>query len=415
MEQKGNARAQIICKGGNKEIINGEFIAVFIEEIHIDTSQFLSKDGFLFFVSKQREGVIKINLSGQSTAIPFLGEGNVLPKYLDKVAYLGSYCGWLSFDISLLELDEDTKSLVDKVQQGTEWIANISKPGSTVIKNILDVIRSQIENDEEARAFLIHEKVLLDNQKLVLLFGNSKNPLMKITLRIESLGMISQETTMSVRIIRPRLLFKDEKQAISELKRKNMEVFNFEAGSGTKQSTYTTDIQRFFNTVTWEGNEVFHVRASNVGHYLFPLLINFSINTKHFQADSICKSAQAAMGILEICNIKNKPSQTIVKQMPTILNLLSEITEDNFSIFSFNGFAVLEKSPNNNASPQSLVPCPGKLVLKYNSKRNLWSTTVQKNLTWRNNQFGTFEFTLEVREIPKLSPIQDKNANVIKV
>ncbi|HPY74464.1 MAG: hypothetical protein KBC30_09210 [Planctomycetes bacterium] len=392
--------AQIICQGGTQPVANGEFIALFIDEICLDTSQFLSKDGFLFFVSKQREGVVKLNISGQSTVIPFFGEGKVLHKYLDKVAFLGAYCGWLSMDISLIELDEDTKKYIDNIQTGTNFISEISQPGSAILKNILGTIRNQLGDDEEAKAFLLHEEAILDGSTITLLFGDDhEKPLMKIVFRVESLG-ISQSSgvNMSVRVANPKLLFTDESQARCELNRKNMKIFNFEAASAEKRSIFTTEIERFFQTVTWQKNELFRVRASKVNHYLFPLFLNFSLNTQKLQVDSMYKSAQAAVGVLESFHFPVKTTKKFVKQMPTMLNLLSEVTQDNFSIFAFNGFVVLENKKNNG---KKVKTCPGKIVLDWDSKQNIWLTKIKKSLTWRNNNFGSFEFFLEVREVPK--------------
>jgi len=78
------------CEGKGGPIPEKNLLAIFIKEVRVDPRTFISRD-----LGPNREGVIELTLSGQSTVIPFSGAGPVNQKYLRRVAYLGRNLGYV--------------------------------------------------------------------------------------------------------------------------------------------------------------------------------------------------------------------------------------------------------------------------------------------------------------------------------
>ena len=84
-------------------------LAITIKDVRIDPRTFISRD-----LGPNREGVVELTLSGQSTVIPFSGAGPVNQKYLRRVAYLGRNPGGLGISIGVTESDEESRRALDK-------------------------------------------------------------------------------------------------------------------------------------------------------------------------------------------------------------------------------------------------------------------------------------------------------------
>ena len=93
-----------VVKGKGAPIPQKNLLAITIKEIRVDPRPFLSRD-----FGPNREGVIELTLSGQSTVIPFSGVGPVNEKYLRRVAYLGRNPGGVGISVGLTESDEESR------------------------------------------------------------------------------------------------------------------------------------------------------------------------------------------------------------------------------------------------------------------------------------------------------------------
>jgi len=94
-----------VVKGKGAPIPEKNLLAIFIKEIRVDPRTFISRD-----LGPNREGVIELTLSGQSTVIPFSGAGPVNQKYLRRVAYLGRNPGSVGISVGVTESDEESGS-----------------------------------------------------------------------------------------------------------------------------------------------------------------------------------------------------------------------------------------------------------------------------------------------------------------
>ena len=65
-----------IVSGSGALIPQKNLLAIWIKEIRVDPRTFISRD-----LGPNREGVVELTLSGQSTIIPFSGAGPVNQKY----------------------------------------------------------------------------------------------------------------------------------------------------------------------------------------------------------------------------------------------------------------------------------------------------------------------------------------------
>ena len=85
-----------VVKGKGAPIPEKNLLAITIKEIRVDPRTFISRD-----LGPNREGVIELTVSGQSTTIPFSGVGSVNQKYLRLVAYLGRNPGSVGISVGV--------------------------------------------------------------------------------------------------------------------------------------------------------------------------------------------------------------------------------------------------------------------------------------------------------------------------
>jgi hypothetical protein len=93
-----------VVKGKGGPIPEKNLLAIFIKEVRVDPRTFISRD-----LGPNREGVIELTFSGQSTVIPFSGPGPVNQKYLRRVAYLGRNPGSVGISVGVTESDEESR------------------------------------------------------------------------------------------------------------------------------------------------------------------------------------------------------------------------------------------------------------------------------------------------------------------
>jgi len=81
----------------------------------------------------------------------------------------------------------------------------------------------------------------------------------------------------------------------------------------------------------------------------------------------------------------------LTKHGPTALGLISELSRTNFSLFAFDGVVVLAPG----ADPATEEDA-GHLVLPHLGDGR-WGRTIERPLTWRDEEIGAFAFELEMR------------------
>ena len=162
------AKMQII-PGTGAVIPTKNLLAITIKEIRVDPRTFLSRD-----LGPNREGVVELTLSGQSTVISFSGVGPVNQKYLRRVAYLGRNPGGLGISVGVIESDEESRRALDKAAgvaealsraipgSGTVWglLVGPVAPAFGLVAAILKFLRGGVDDDEEARFFGVIKKGL---------------------------------------------------------------------------------------------------------------------------------------------------------------------------------------------------------------------------------------------------------------
>ena len=163
-------------KGEGIPIPQKNLLAIFIREVRVDPRTFISRD-----LGPNREGVIELTVSGQSTTIPFSGVGSVNQKYLRRVAYLGRNPGSLGLSVGITESDEESRRALDKAAgvtealsaaipgSGTVWglLLGPVAPAFGLVAAILKFIRGGVDDDEEARFFGAGAKGLAHGDRMI--------------------------------------------------------------------------------------------------------------------------------------------------------------------------------------------------------------------------------------------------------
>lgn len=413
--------------GGNGAIGNSDAVLVYAESVTIDTTQFYSKDP----LSKNREGVVILDISGQMTSFPYKGKGTVVSnKFLNKVVYLGTNPGKLGMSLSVIESDQAARDALNNIETWTKKLANVPfltaihpavGPGLGLISSVLKMIKTSVDDDCEAQAFCVFDKGLQDEQKITLAFSRTSAtpPLLTVVLKVVGLGTLNTKVDrFSIRIKQPLLTLNPKKPvSIEEIEpstgivlstsktvegwwdTNKISIFNVDAASGKSTYSYTNVSGNIRpaakqGIIAWDKNALFTVKGGDApSGKLLPLSLTFSLHPQKLNTDGILDllkqgSALASIMMPEVTSA----TQVLTKQAPNVLNFLSEITSDSLSLYSFNGLVVLA-----HAAPPANVPnANGVLCAQQTVGADTWTATVNVPITWRDEVIGNFRFDIEV-------------------
>ena len=416
-------------------------LAITIKEIRVDPRTFLSRD-----LGPNREGVIELTLSGQSTVIPFSGSGPVNQKYLRRVAYLGRNPGGLGISVGLTESDEESRRALDKAAgvvealsgaipgSGTVWglLLGPVAPAFGLVAAILKFLRGGVDDDEEARFFGVIKKGLSHGDRIVVELKRKGKEVFALELEAEDLGEpTNQAGGYSVRISQPEIILEDVEIGVRKgsvrgkkagwMSRpdaglspvrsgeylKRMKWFGCEAASGIGRFRYETIVSSAGEVLTWEDAELFLAAAPKLksDRHTLPLTLSFSIYSDRLELGGLTGVASAGVELVEglLEGGDDKDGKKLIvdvapylrKAVPSVSALLAEISEGRFSLFSMEGFLVLlpkgQKGDGGEEGPR--------ILLEWQEKEEVWRGRIRSRLEWRGVKVGQFSFGIEVQPI----------------
>lgn len=427
-----------VVKGKSGPIPQKNLLAITIKEIRVDPRTFISRD-----LGPNREGVIELTLSGQSTVIPFSGAGPVNQKYLRRVAYLGRNPGGVGISVGLTESDEESRRALDKAAgvaaalsgaipgPGTVWglLLGPISPAFALVGAILKFLRGGVDDDEEARFFGAVEKGLSHGDRIVLELKRKGKEVFAVELEAEDLGEPTNQTGgFSVRISRPELLLQDveievRKGSVRKKREdwmsrpdaglspvrsgeylKRMKWFGCEAASGIGRFRYETKLAESAQVLTWDQAELFLAAAPKLksDRHTLPLTLSFSMSPGRLELGGLTGVASAGVELVEglLEGGEDKEGKKLIadvapylrKAVPSVSALLAEISEGSFSLFSMEGFLLLlpkgEKGGGEGEGPR--------ILLEWQEKEEVWRGRIKSKLEWRGVKVGEFSFGIEV-------------------
>lgn len=427
-----------VVKGKGGPIPQKNLLAITIKEVRVDPRTFLSRD-----FGPNREGIIELTLSGQSTVIPFSGVGPVNEKYLRRVAYLGRNPGGVGISVGLTESDEESRRALDKAAgiaqalagaipgPGTVWglLLGPISPAFALVGAILKFLRGGVDDDEEARFFGAVEKGLSHGDKIVVALERKGKEVFAVQLEAEDLGEPTNQTGgFSVRVAQPEIVLEDveigvrkgsvrgkkegwmsrPEAGLSPVKSgdylRRMKWFGCEAASGIGRFRYETKVADSAQVLTWDEAELFLAVAPKLksDRHTLPLTLSFSLYADRLELGGLTGVASAGVelveGLLEGGN--DKAGKKIVaevapyvrKAVPSVSALLAELAEGRFSLFSMEGFLVL-LPPGQKGGGETEGP---RILLEWQEKEGVWAGKIRTKLEWRGVKVGQFSFGIEV-------------------
>lgn len=434
--------------GGGNDILNDQPVLVYLENLTIDTDKFNSKD----FFNKEREGLIILSIAGQTTSFPYRGTGPAVSpdkKFLNKVVYLGGNPGSLGIGISLIESDAEARKVLNTIATWTETLSNVPLltaahpaigPGLGLMSTIAKLIKARTKDDYEAQAFCVCDEKLKDGRQITVKFSRSPGdaPLLEVVFKVVGLNTGVALDRISVRVENPQIKLDENMvhldntsstqpdstndndgtfsgpsntpEKSSDIKpwfaRDTKNVFNFDAASGKSTYNYKSasgDVKQASGKgiVAWGKNEIFTIKAADAAgaagaKKLLPLSLTFAINPQKLDTTGVLDLLNKGTALTSVLMPEaTKVSEVLKKQAPSVLNYLSEITEESLSLYSFNGLVVLSDTP---------VKVPfgegkGVLFATNVSGSNKWTKQVDNDITWNGKKIGTFSFKLELASV----------------
>jgi len=427
-----------VVKGKGGPIPEKNLLAIFIKEVRVDPRTFISRD-----LGPNREGVVELTLSGQSTVIPFSGAGPVNQKYLRRVAYLGRNLGSVGISVGVTESDEESRRALDKAAGVTEALSGaIPGPGTVwglilgpvapafgLVAAILKFVRGGVDDDEEARFFGAVEKGLSHGDRIVVELKRKGKEVFAVELEAEDLGEPTNQTGgFSVRVSQPEIVIEDVEigvrkgsvrgkregwmsrpdAGLSEVKSgeyfRRMKWFGCEAASGIGRFRYETKVADSAQVVTWDEAELFLAVAPKLksDRHTLPLTLSFSMSPGRLELGGLTGVASAGVELVEglLEGGDDKEGKKLIadvapylrKAAPSVSALLAEISEGRFSLFSMEGFLILlpkgQKGGGEEEGPR--------ILLEWQEKEETWRGRIKCKLEWRGVKVGQFTFGLEV-------------------
>jgi hypothetical protein len=430
-----------IVPGTGALISPKNLLAITIKEVRVDPRTFISRD-----LGPNREGVVELTLSGQSTVIPFSGAGPVNEKYLRRVAYLGRNPGGLGISVGVIESDEESRRALDKAAgvaealsgaipgSGTVWglLLGPVAPAFGLVAAILKFLRGGVDDDEEARFFGVIKKGLSHGDRIVVELKRKGKEVFAVELEAEDLGEpTNQAGGYSVRISQPEITLEDVEIGVRKgsvrgkkagwMSRpdaglspvrsgeylKRLKWFGCEAASGIGRFRYETIIPSAGEVLTWEDAELFLAAAPKLksDRHTLSLTLSFSIYSDRLELAGLTGVASAGVELVEglLEGGEDKEGKKLIadvapylrKAAPSVSALLAEISEGRFSLFSMEGFLVLlpkgQKGGGEEEGPR--------VILEWQEKEEVWRGKIKAKLEWRGAKVGQFSFGIEVKPI----------------
>jgi len=430
-----------IVPGSGSVIPQKNLLAIWIKEIRVDPRTFISRD-----LGPNREGVVELTLSGQSTVIPFSGAGPVNQKYLRRVAYLGRNPGSVGISVGVTESDEESRRALDKAAgvaealsgaipgSGTVWglLLGPVAPAFGLVAAILRFVRGGVDDDEEARFFGAIKKGLSHGDRIVVELKRKGKEVFAVELEAEDLGEpTNQAGGYSVRISQPEITLEDVEIGVwkGSVRGKKagwmsrpdaglspvrsgqflgrMKWFGCEASSGIGRFRYETIIPSAREVLTWDEAELFLAVAPKLksDRHTLPLTLSFSMSPGRLELGGLTGVASAGVELVEglLEGGDDKEGKKLIadvapylrKAAPSVSALLAEISEGRFSLFSMEGFLVLlpkgQKGGGEEEGPR--------ILLEWQEKEEVWRSRIKSKLEWRGVKVGQFSFGIEVQPI----------------
>jgi hypothetical protein len=405
--------AVLESESGDQEIPKDHIIGIVLNDIVIDTSNFDSRDK-LILDRKEREGIVRIKVSGQDTVIPYSGKGLVAQKYRDKILYFGVNPGDLSIQCQLIETDEEIRKVLGNANKIGSKLASspLAKlnpavgPGIGFLGAVLSYIKTQVDDDDESISYIINEQPLSDSGKLTIKAGNKDKIKIAVEMQVFDFGAPNEFKGLSVRINDPIIKFNDTQiysghtpytpqYFITDCKK--MSLFNFQASSGQNNVALSTDLKKIDSSLAWGKHELFKVPAAKAAkdRSIMPMAVNFSLNQKDLNAEGLLEIAAKGLGFVEALGADvAKTSKLLEKQGQSALSLISEMTDNNLSLFSFDGLLVLQ--PDGTDFKHEVN---GYKMLPWDKDKNVWSHRFKKDITWEDKTLGDITFEIEIKPL----------------
>lgn len=425
-------------EGVGREIADDEPVLVYLEKMIIDTKQFCSKD-----TRKEREGVVTLDVAGQTTSFPYRGEGEAVSpngKFLNKVVYLGGNPGCLGIGISLIESDAKTRNVLNTAATWTDRLSKVPLltathpavgPGLGLLSSITRFVKSKVDDDCEAQAFCVFDGKLKHEGQITVTFSRlpGAKALLEVVFKVVGLNKMSSKLNrISVRVIKPELTFDQKTKIRTEnivepssgmvtgikyeqvpvenwFTDKAINIFNFDASSGKSTYSYKNasgDVKPAAKQgiIAWDKNEIFTVKAADAEtgtNKLLPLSLAFSLNPEVLDTEGILDLLKQGTALTSVLMPESdNVSKVLTKQAPNVLNFLSEITSDSLSLYSFNGLVVL----SDENAPLPVAKDRGVLFAKKDANDpKKWNAPVDNVITWHDKPIGKFSFILELASV----------------
>ena len=427
-----------VVKGKGRAIPAKNLLAITIQEVRVDPRTFISSD-----LGPNREGVVELTVSGQSSVIPFSGVGPVNQKFLRRIAYLGRNPGGLGISVGVTESDEESRRALDKAAgvaealsgaipgAGTVWglLLGPVAPAFGLVAAILKFLRGAVDDDEEARFFGVIQKGISHGDRIIVELKRKGKEVFAVELEAEDLGEPTNQTGgFSVRVSQPEIVIEDveigvRKGSVRGRKEgwmsrpdaglspvrsgdylKRMRWFGCEAASGIGRFRYETKVVEGAQVLTWEDAELFLAVAPKLksDRHTLPLTLSFSLSPGRLELGGLTGVASAGVELVEglLEGGSDKEGKKLIadvapylrKAVPSVSALLAEISEGRFSLFSMEGFLVLlpkgQKGGGEEEGPR--------ILLEWQEKEEVWRGRIKSNLEWRGVRVGQFTFGIEV-------------------
>jgi hypothetical protein len=437
-----NAGAKMRIVPGTGALISPKnLLAITIKEIRVDPRTFISRD-----LGTNREGVVELTLSGQSTVIPFSGVGPVNEKYLRRVAYLGRNPRGLGISVGVIESDEESRRALDKAAGVTEALSGAIPGSGTVwglllgpvapafglVAAILKFLRGGVDDDEEARFFGVIKMGLSHGDRIVVELKRKGKEVFAVELEAEDLGEpTNQAGGYSVRISQPEITLEDVEIGVRKgsvrgkregwMSRpdaglspvrsgeylKRLKWFGCEAASGIGRFRYETIIPSAGEVLTWDEVELFLAAAPKLksDRHTLPLTLSFSIYSDRLELGGLTGVASAGVELVEglLKGGEDKEVKKLIadvapylrKAAPSVPALRAEISEGRFPLLSMEGVLILLPGVQNGGGEEE----GPRILLEWQAMEEVWRGRIKSKLEWRGVKVGQFSFGIEVQPI----------------
>ena len=397
---------------GGPSIGAHNLVAFYIRAAAVDTRQFLSRD-----LTGRREGLVKLEIAGQETLMPFAGRGQVRPEFRDKIAFFGVNPVFVGLTCQVIEIDAGMRRILET---GSKIAAVLNRAltgataaygaGAGLTGALFDFLRLRVADDAESSVYVASRSPLCAGDVFCLAVPDTKGTRVRLELEVADLGKRDPHSMLSVRVCRPRLELDDPapgqrtrntsaKPALSTwewLQRaKRLRIFDFEAASGRHQATFTTRMQQIERLLSWQDFELFRVASARAAarHFL-PISLAFTLTRREWHTRVTGELLRQTLRFAEALDLDpGGMSGRLSKQGETIVEVLAALSHRELPLFTFDGILLLY--PGNQA-PDTRPH--GRLLLAQDPENpRRWTAAVRRDVRkWRDKPFGSFSFELEV-------------------